>query len=66
MYKYVITFEGKGPDLTLTPTSPVDPVDFVEDEYKTLFDPLKIEKIVITPFKVDTDVAPLFYSVVGK
>jgi hypothetical protein len=65
MYKYVITFEGVGPDLTLTPPSPVDPVDFVEKMNIKLFDPLKIEQIIITPFKVDTDLAPLFYGV-GK
>ena len=30
MYKYVITFEGLKPNLTITPTETIDPVAFIE------------------------------------
>ena len=59
MYKYVITFEGLKPNLTLTPTETIDPVAFVEKMDLFLFDPSKIKAIVITPFDGQK-------SVVGK
>ena len=65
MYKYVITFEGLKPNLTLTPTETIDPVAFIEKMDLTLFDTSKIKAIVITPFDVDHDV-PSLLSVVGK
>jgi len=65
MYKYVITFEGLKPNLTLTPRETIDPVAFIEKMDLTLFDISKIKAIVITPFDVDHDV-PSLLSVVGK
>ena len=50
MYKYVITFEGLKPNLTLTPTETIDPIAFVEKMDLFLFDSSKIKAIVITPF----------------
>ena len=52
MYKYVITFEGLKADLTLTPTSNIDPISFVENMNLNLFDPENITSITITPFSV--------------
>ena len=59
MYKYVITFEGLKPNLTLTPTETIDPIAFIEKMDLTLFDSSKIKAIVITPFDGQK-------SVVGK
>jgi hypothetical protein len=60
MYKYVITFEGLKADLTLTPTSPIDPITFVENMNLDLFNPQNITSITITPFPPDLS------NVVGK
>ena len=65
MYKYVISFEGLKPNLTLTPTETIDPVAFVKKMDLTLFDTSKIKAIVITPFDVNNDV-PSLLSGVGK
>ena len=65
MYKYVITFEGLKPNLTLTPRETIDPVAFIEKMDLTLFDSSKIKAIVITPFDVDHDV-PSLLTGVGK
>ena len=43
MYKYVITFEGLKPNLTITPTETIDPVAFIEKMDLTLFDTSKIK-----------------------
>ena len=59
MYKYVITFEGLKPNLTLTPTETIDPVAFIEKMDLAVFDTSKIKAIVITPFDGQK-------SVVGK
>ena len=59
MYKYVITFEGLKPNLTLTPTETIDPVAFIEKMALSVFDTSKIKAIIITPFDGQK-------SVVGK
>ena len=56
MYKYVISFEGLKPNLTITPTETIDPVAFIERMDLALFDTSKIKSIVITPFDVNRDV----------
>ena len=50
MYKYVITFEGLKPDLTIIPRETIDPVAFIENMNILQFDTNKIKDIVITPF----------------
>ena len=59
MYKYVITFEGLKPNLTITPRETIDPVAFIEKMDLAVFGTSKIKAIIITPFDGQK-------SVVGK
>jgi hypothetical protein len=59
MYKYVITFEGLKPNLTIIPRETIDPVAFIEKMDLAVFDTNKIKAIIITPFDGQK-------SVVGK